>query len=193
MSNPDSPSCLLPSAKCGWGHAECSLLCRPDGSCKIEQFCLLKHQLFSKISISSLMAARLLLLRARPRWGSGAGSAPQPGPPASPEAVKNHCSSSRAAEKPALLLHSCAGHWTERLLQAPRRWSALSMAPHRSHEVRQSSSPGRSGTRSAEVCPRELKLSSLQDVVLTNLSTRSSSQNCKGSCPDQRSLGFICS
>lgn len=65
MSNPDFPSCLLPSAKCGWGHAECSLLCRPDGSCKIEQFCLLKHQLFSKISISSHIAVSRPILRAR--------------------------------------------------------------------------------------------------------------------------------
>lgn len=65
MSNPDFPSCLLPSAKSGWGHAECSLLHRPDGSCKIEQLCLLKHQLSSKISISSRLAVRLPMLRAQ--------------------------------------------------------------------------------------------------------------------------------
>lgn len=84
MSNPDFPSCLLPSAKNGWGHAECSSPRRPDGSCKIEQLCLLKHQLFSKISISSRLAASLPMLRARAIAGkrcrlcSAAGATCQP-------------------------------------------------------------------------------------------------------------------
>lgn len=65
MSNPAFPSCLLPSAKYGWGHTVCGLLCRPDGSWKIERFCPPKHQLFSKISISWCIAAGLALPRAK--------------------------------------------------------------------------------------------------------------------------------
>lgn len=118
MSNPDSPSCLLPSAKCGWGHAECSLLCRPDGSCKIEQFCLLKHQLFSKISISCLMAARLLL-RERGRAGERCRLCSAAGATCQPRSCEKSLQHFQSCRKPALLLHTCAGHWGERLLQAP--------------------------------------------------------------------------
>lgn len=42
----------------------------------------------------------------------------------------------------------------------------------KNHEVKQSSSLVRSGTRSAQVSPRELKLSSLQDIALPDHSTR---------------------
>lgn len=187
MSNPDSPSCLLPSAKCGWGHAECSLLCRPDGSCKIEQFCLLKHQLFSKISISCLTAARLLL-RERGRAGercrlcSAAGATCQP----------------RSCEKSLQHFQSC------------RRASPA--APYVCWALGREASPGPRGagllfpwlltraTRSDRVpplspglqeSPRELKLSSLQDVALANHCTRQEFfPKLQRQLPRPKELGF---
>lgn len=65
------------------------------------------------------------------------------------------------------------------------------MAPCKSHEVKQSSSLVRSGTRSADVSAGELKLSSLQDVALANHSTRQEFfQKLQRQLPVPKELGF---
>lgn len=194
MSNPDFPSCLLPSAKCGWGHAECSLLRRPDGSCKIEQFCLLKHQLFSKISIGSRMAARLLILRAQAVVGKRCrlcSTAEATCQPRSCEKSLQQFQSCRKASPAAPYGLRVLGTAEKGFSRPPGHWPALQMAPRKSHEVKQSSSLVRSGTRSAEVSPGELKLSSLQDVALADHSTRQEFfQKLQRQLPVPKELGF---
>lgn len=59
------------------------------------------------------------------------------------------------------------------------------------HEVKQSSSLVRSGTRPAEVSPRELELSSLQDVALADHSSKQEFfQNLQRQLPVPEELGF---
>lgn len=174
MSNPDFPSCLLPSAKYGWGHAECSLLCRPDGSCKIKQFCLLKHQLFSKISIRSHMAMRSRsgerrLLRdmvpALPR-----GHLPAQKLWKTFAAVPMHPLNCRKANPACpyglLVLGTSAKGFSSPWAHGPTHLAA----PLKNYEIKDISSLVRYGTRSGEVSLWELKLCLLQDVTLANQS-----------------------